>query len=50
MYLYMFEAMDSSGGALQLLTQYPLAGSRVKNRVCTMAEYTGGEGYYYFAD
>ena len=44
-FLYvLFEAMDSSDSALQLLTQYPSAGSRVWSGVCTMTECTGGEG------
>ena len=37
MYLWMFEAMDSSGSALQLLVEYPSVGSRVQSGVFTMA-------------
>ena len=33
----LFEAVDSSDSALQLLAQYSSAGSRVKSGVCTMA-------------
>ena len=44
----MFKAMDSSGSAVQLFTQYLSSGSTVKSRVCTMAigwqSRTGGEG------
>ena len=44
----MFEAMDSSGNALQLFTQYISAVSRVQSGVCTMAvgwqSRTGREG------
>ena len=37
-FLYvLFEAMDSSDSALQLLMQYLSAGSRVWSGVCTMA-------------
>ena len=54
-FLYiLFEAMDSSDSALQLLTQYPSAGSRVWSGVCTMAEGWQSElvekAYYYLAD
>ena len=49
-----FKTMDSSGSALQLLTQYPSAGSRVYSGVCTVAgEWQSAlveKAHYYLAD
>ena len=53
-YAARLEAMDSRGSALQLSTQYPLAGSRVQSGVFTMAgEWQSAlveKACYYLAD